>query len=586
MTTEYQRINLPLKFTKREDGLTMNINSTTLKQVPLDSDLMNIKHYIPNEADIGKRVLCLYRVSSDKQVTYSDNKDADIPLQRRDCRRFLERQGWVLVHEEREDGISGHKVRAAKRDSIQNIKELVVAKKFDIILVFMFDRIGRISDETPFIVEWLVKNGIRVWSAKEGEQRFDNHTDKLTNYIRFWQADGESEKTSIRTKTSLGLLVEDGHYKGGTPPYGYTLVKSGRFDKKKNEKKNLAVLEEEAVIVLKIFNLYVMHGYGVHKIANRLTEEDIKTRSGKNFHHSSINHIIRNLTYTGVLRSGESRSQIIEALQIIPPDIFNKAQEIMKKRNTDAANARTYPMKTESRSLLNGKIYCAECGSRLVVSTNGRYVYENGEKLPRLQYKCYGKTRKQTDCQGQTCYMADRLDSVIDGVVHHIFENMRSIPKKEVVNSGLKALQQEHESRCKTAQRDHAKATNELAELKAEVLKAIRGESKFSPELLSELIAQSEKKLVEIEALQDAAKQKLDEHKYHIKEMKDRYDEVISWTELYSTADFAAKKMIIANLINRIDVNTDYVISIDLNIDLEHFNIKLDFCNSGQKETA
>ena len=58
----------------------------------------------------------------------------------------------------------------------------------------MFDRIGRIADETPFVVEWFVRNGIRVWSTQEGEQRFDNHTDKLLNYIRFWQADGESEK--------------------------------------------------------------------------------------------------------------------------------------------------------------------------------------------------------------------------------------------------------------------------------------------------------------------------------------------------------------------------------------------------------
>ena len=29
---------------------------------------------------------------------------------------------------------------------------------------------------------------IEVWSAREGEQRFDNHVDKLLNYIRFWQA--------------------------------------------------------------------------------------------------------------------------------------------------------------------------------------------------------------------------------------------------------------------------------------------------------------------------------------------------------------------------------------------------------------
>jgi len=564
----------------------MNTSNMTFKQVPHDSELMNIKQYTPHEADIGHRVLCLYRVSTDKQVTYNENNDADIPMQRRECRRFLEQQGWVLVHEEREDGISGHKVRADKRDSIQSIKELVVAKKFDIFLVFMFDRIGRISDETPFVVEWLVKSGVRVWSTKEGEQRFDSHTDKLTNYIRFWQADGESEKTSIRTKTSLGLLVEDGHYKGGTPPYGYTLVKSGRLDKKKNEKNNLSVLEDESVIVEKIFDLYVRHGYGVHKIANELTALGIKTRTGKNFHHSSINHIIRNVTYTGILRSGETRSPVIEALRIIPDDIWSKAQDIMEKRNSDAADARTYPMNTESRCLLNGKVYCASCGSRLIVTTNGRYIYENGVKYKKLRYMCYGKSRKQTDCHGQTGYTVPRLDRIVDGVIHHIFENMRSISKDEVVASSLKSLQKELEIRYKVAQSDYAKTANDLSSLKGEVLKAIRSESKFTSELLSELIMQSEKSLAEIENARDSVKLELDDCKYHIEEMQVKYDEVISWTDLYDTADMAAKKMIIANLINRIEVNTDYELHIDLNIDLKHFNIQLDFCTHGQCKTA
>ena len=86
------------------------------------------------------------------------------------------------------------------------------------LLVFMFDRIGRIADETPFVVEWFVKNGIRVWSAKEGEQRFESHTDKLTNYIRFWQADGESEKTSIRalgTAAFCHILIKNEANNGG-----------------------------------------------------------------------------------------------------------------------------------------------------------------------------------------------------------------------------------------------------------------------------------------------------------------------------------------------------------------------------------
>jgi len=559
----------------------------TKTQIPQDSELMNIKHYIPSDADIGRRVLCLYRVSDDKQVTYNEQDQADIPLQRRECRRYLEQQGWVLVHEEREDGISGHKVRAEKRDSVQIIKELATAKKFDILLVFLFDRIGRIADETPFVVEWLVlTGGVRVWSVNEGEQRFENHTDKLTNYIRYWQAHGESEKTSIRTKAGLGLLVEDGHYKGGSPPFGYTLVKSGRLDKKKNEKKNLSVLPEEAVIVQKIFDFYVRYGYGVHRTANTLTKEGIKTRAGKNFNPASINNIIRNLTYTGVLRSGESRSPMIEALQIIQPDLFEKAQDIMEKRNTDAANARTYPMNTESRCLLNGKAYCADCGSRLIVATNGKYIYENGQKLKRLRYMCYGKSRKQTDCRGQTGYTAHRLDGLVDGVIRHIFESMQSIPRNEVVDSSLMALRREQESRYKTAEREYAKTATDATALKAEVLNAIRGESKFSPEVLNELILQTEQKLAELGAAKNTAKQALDECEHRIEDMSVRYDEVISWTQLYDVADHSAKKMIAANLIDRIEVGTDYDLHITLNIDLEHFNIQLDCCSYGQRETA
>ena len=114
-----------------------------------------------NRMMTGNRVDCLYRVSTDKQVDYNDKSQADIPMQRRECHRFCEKMGWTIVHEEQEDGVSGHKVRAENRDKLQIIKERAKQGKFDILLVFMFDRIGRIADETPFVVEWFVKNGIR-----------------------------------------------------------------------------------------------------------------------------------------------------------------------------------------------------------------------------------------------------------------------------------------------------------------------------------------------------------------------------------------------------------------------------------------
>lgn len=149
-----------------------------------------------------------------------------------------------------------------------------------------------IADETPFVVEWFVKNSIRVWSTQESEQRFDNHTDKLTNYIRFWQADGESEKTSIRTKTALGQLVEDGGFKGGLAPYGYDLAKSRRVNKCKHEVYELAMNESEAAVVRIIFEKYMYEGFGAPQIATYLNNLSYRARSGKMWHHASIRGII------------------------------------------------------------------------------------------------------------------------------------------------------------------------------------------------------------------------------------------------------------------------------------------------------
>lgn len=82
------------------------------------------------------------------------------------------------------------------------------------------------------------------------------------------------------------------------------------------------------------------------------------------------------------------------------------------------------------------------------------------------------------------------------------------------VNSGLSALQREHESRYKAAQRDYIKAAADLAELKSEVLKAIRGQSRFLPDILNGLIVEAEKELFDIANVRDMAKQELDGCKY------------------------------------------------------------------------
>ena len=532
-----------------------------------------------NNILIGTRVDCLYRVSTDKQVDYDDKSQADIPMQRRECHRFCEKMGWTIVHEEQEDGVSGHKVRAENRDKLQIIKERAKQGKFDILLVFMFDRIGRIADETPFVVEWFVKNGVRVWSTQEGEQRFDNHTDKLTNYIRFWQADGESEKTSIRTRTSLGQMVEEGHYKGGNAPYGYDLVKSGRINKRKHEVFDLAVNEAEAAVVRIIFDKYVHEGYGAQRIATYLNKLGYRARSGKMWHHASIRGIICNLTYTGVLRSGDSRSQVLLHLQIIPPELFEAAQHIRTSRANSAEQERRVPLNTRGQSLLAGNVFCGHCGSRLSLTTNGKaYPCKDDPNriVKRVRYICYGKTRKQTECDGQTGYTAHTLDGIIDKVVRQIFERMKAVPKSEIVNIRYKEKMEERKALLRSIRAEHTKVSAELNMLKAEVIKSLRGESAFSQDLLGSLISDCETKCLEVQQQLEAAQLAYDEGQAVLEHLNAQYDDIISWADMYDTASMEAKKMIVNCLIKRVEVYRDYKLHIDFNIDFEQFSMGMD----------
>ena len=64
------------------------------------------------------RVYCLYRVSTKGQV----EKD-DIPMQKQRCREFAESQGWTILKEFAEKGVSCFKVAAADRDAIQEIRK-------------------------------------------------------------------------------------------------------------------------------------------------------------------------------------------------------------------------------------------------------------------------------------------------------------------------------------------------------------------------------------------------------------------------------------------------------------------------------
>ena len=481
-----------------------------------------------------------------------------------------------LTDEEQEEGVSGHKVRAEARDKLQIIKEYARKGKFDILLVFMFDRIGRIADETPFVVEWFVRNGIRVWSTQEGEQRFDNHTDKLLNYIRFWQADGESEKTSVRTRTSLRQLVEEGHFKGGSAPYGYDLVKSGRINKRKHELYELHINEQEAEIVRLIFDKYVYEGYGAQRIATYLNNAGYRARSGKCWHPGSLRGMVGNLTYMGVLRCGDARSELMPELQIIPQEEFEAAQRIREDRSAHAAEEAEHhvPLRTRGQALLSNNVYCGHCGARLALTTSRKWRKLSDGTLDdtlRIRYTCYGKLRKQTDCTGQTGYTMHILDEIIDKMVRQIFSRLRGIPKEQLITSRYAKETAERKNHLQALQAERDKAEKDLLALKTEILAVIKGESAFPKDTLAEMIAAQEKKHTELDTLCEEASAELERNAELMANVSQLYEELISYADLYDSASFEAKKMIVSQLIRRVEVYRGYQIHVDFNFDLAQY---------------
>ena len=524
----------------------------------------------------SKRVYTLYRVSTMGQV----EKD-DIPMQKQACREFAEQNGWTITKEFSEKGVSGFKVSAKDRDEIQEIQKDAMQGKFDILLVFMFDRIGRREDETPFVVEWFVKNGIEVWSAREGQQRFDNHVDKLTNYIRFWQASGESIKTSIRTKTRLAQIVQEGRFRGGVAPYGYRLEKQGRVNKRNHEVNEILIDEAEAIVVRKIFDLYLNRGYGSQRIAHYLDEHGIKTRSGSNFTNATIQNMLKNITYTGVLRSGETYSDIFEDLQIIDPNTFEKTKAMLMMRSNAFQDERKIPLNTKGRTLLSGNVFCGHCGGRLTVTTNGKR-YVDGIATPKFRYVCYQKTRHCHLCNGQTGYTARILDGMVEKVIKSVLQQLKNQPKNEIVNTQYAELMEETQSNLARARVDLVDSEKTLSEYEAEVIKVIRGTSEINPDLINKLHADASLKVAECKAVVEKYESELVNAKQRLEELKRGFDKMLSWADMFSRSDLEVKKMIVSNIIETIHVSRGYRMVINLKISREQIDISPEECNSAE----
>lgn len=527
-----------------------------------------------------KRVACLYRVSTKMQV-----EEDDIPMQRKACHEFIGKQkDWSIVKEYSEKGVSGYKLSASKRDVLQQVRDDAEQKIFNVLVVFMFDRLGRREDEIPFIVEWFCKKGIQVWSVKEGQQRFDSRVDKLINYIRYWQSGGESEKTAIRVNEKHTQMVKEGLFRGGVPPYGYKLIKSGVINKKGKEISKLAIDEEESKVVRLVYDLAYEQGYGGYRIAKYLNENTIKPRKGISWGEAVINYMLRNPIYKGYMTYGkttyktETQGRVkpsewilsekpVEELIIVREDIWDKIQKIRTSRTPECFREEnleydSYPLQTRSPLLFVGFIKCGHCGYALNTAYHKcEWTTKDGTKKAKMKpvYRCSGKSSGKVGCDGQSTYSQERIEGIVMEEIYKYLDQLRQIDLTEKIEK-IKSdnMENEHQE-LKVLTKKFDQYNDELSTLRDEVAKSILGKSAFKPELLSSLIEEKETSLATLRSNMDKLNIILETKKLEISDISKMQKMIPVWREEFDKATHEKKKMMLSQIIEEIIVFRDKV---------------------------
>ena len=299
--------------------------------------------------------------------------------------------------------------------------------------------------------------------------------------------------------------------------------------------------ETEAEIVRLIFRKYADEGYGSQRLCRWFHDEGIRSRDGKGFPNTTINRIIKNRIYIGILKNGDVEINL-DRLQIVDDALFARAQTVMSGR---IRPHNSVPMNNKGKTLLVGKIYCANCGNRLTITTSGHKQKDaegNDGYITRLRYQYHYQVRHPGECAGQSVYVASRVDSIVDEILRLKFSEIKAASRAEV-------LKQQNDRDCKAAQHRLEQAEKKLRQherdkkdFQDEVLKVIRGESKLSMDFLSSAIEQTERELEEAQHAAESARQQLADIEKLAQQREDELNEIITWADVYGGATLERKK--------------------------------------------
>lgn len=309
--------------------------------------------------DLHLKVTYYARVSTDKydqlnslenQITYYEH--------------FIrENTNWTFVDGYVDEGITG--TSTTKRDDFKRMIRDAKNKKFNLIITKEISRFARDTLDSIKYTRKLLEYGVGVLFQYDHINTF-NPDSELRLTIMASIAQEEVRKLSERVKFGFQRSIEKGNVLGNNSIWGY---------KKDNCK--LVIVEEEAEIIRRIFDMYVNEHIGMRTIGHKLADLGYYNSNGKPFTQNTIKNILTNPKYKGYYCGNKTRVidyhskqrvniekddwKLYEDNESVPPivsaSIWEKAQKIIEARSKKLSKDKTV---YQNRYPFSGKIYCME----------------------------------------------------------------------------------------------------------------------------------------------------------------------------------------------------------------------------------
>jgi site-specific DNA recombinase len=368
------------------------------------------------------------RVSTEEQ-----RERQTIATQRDFAERFCDLHQINISGFYQDDGVSGL-VTMDERPEGKRLLEDARVKKFDTVMVYKLDRLGRNARLILNSVDDLEKLGLQVKSMTEP---FDTSTPAGRFMLTILAATAALERDTIveRSINGTNRLAREGAWLGGIVPFGYKVEGKDREARLLVSDDLLTGLTmSEADVIRLIYRKAAEEHKSCIAIAETLNQLGVPpsyTKDGRQllrgkrkettagiWRPSRIRNIIVNPTYRGLHRYGKRSQKQREIIErpvpaIVSVETWERAQQTLRenmlfsKRNTK----RSY--------LLRGLIKCGLCGLTYVGIPSKEKTY----------YRCNGKHmgRSLYALEGKRCPSKD-LSSTIEDTIWADIENFLRNP--------------------------------------------------------------------------------------------------------------------------------------------------------------